>query len=95
MDAFTVKVCQHFWSSVICSNWALGSFVQSLILSDSTTLLVLCCVLQNGLGQGALTRDEAVPGQIPSLIRGKEWFLPASIVDYLLSDKLICPVLCV
>ena len=39
-----------------------------------------------------MTGDVAIPSQCPSLDRGKELFLPASVVDDLLSDELLCYV---
>ena len=57
-------------------------------------IIFFYCALQYDLGQGALTGDVVIPSVFPSLDRGKEWFLPASVVGDL-SVELTLPVLCV
>ena len=50
-----------------------------------SALFTLSCTLQNDLGQGVLAEDVAIPSQLPSLDRGKELSLPASVVGGFLS----------
>ena len=45
----------------------------------SSALLAFQRALENGLGQGVMAGDVALPDQFPSLDRGQEWLLTASI----------------
>ena len=89
---------QRCRSSTMSSNRAVGCFVQSVILSNhevglhcfTSALFTLYCALQNDLDQGVLKRI----CDYQASFRGKEWFLPSSVVGDM-SDELIRPVLCV